>query len=87
MMLRYQPTVGHVVASISTAEGLARFPSLDVPSFCDVVEFRVDLYPEVVASIAETARANTLPSLITVRDAKEGGGQLTFEQRLALSMV
>ncbi len=44
-----------------------------VASACDVVEFRLDAFPSAVPEVREAVEKNPRPSLLTVRDPREGG--------------
>jgi 3-dehydroquinate dehydratase I len=61
------------VGSVSDGSFLARLPELDLPSFCDVVEFRIDTWPELAERGLEQARHCKVPVLATVRRPDEGG--------------
>jgi 3-dehydroquinate dehydratase-1 len=61
------------VGSVADEATLDRLPEMDVASLCDVVEFRVDTWPEAAERGLERARACPLPGLVTVRSPGEGG--------------
>lgn len=44
-----------------------------VAAACDVVEFRVDACPKEAAAVREAASACPVPTILTVRDPREGG--------------
>src|SRR5688500_2638783 len=54
-------------------ETLRRLPEMDLPALCDVVEFRVDTWPERAVEGLERARQAAVPVLVTVRRPEEGG--------------
>jgi 3-dehydroquinate dehydratase-1 len=57
---------------------------------CDIVEFRIDAYPQAVAAIRPAIAACPVPALVTVRDPREGGLNsmgLTPRHALLLSLV
>lgn len=71
-----------VVGSVALETSLAQLARLAVPTSADVVELRLDAYPECKP---ETLPALELPLLITVRCAAEGGRtELGPEQRSEL---
>ena len=74
-------TVGSVsdAATIGDPEALRSFEG------CDVVEYRVDCWPDAVERAAELMGAAAVPALLTVRAGAEGGRNgLTTARREAL---
>ena len=63
----------HAVGSVANGDTLDRLPDMDLPALCDMVEFRVDTWPERAASGLRQAQRCPLPALITVRRPDEGG--------------
>jgi 3-dehydroquinate dehydratase-1 len=61
------------VGSIADGAALDRLPAMAVASRCDVVEFRVDAWPERVETGVERARDCPVPVLVTARHPDEGG--------------
>lgn len=74
-------TVGSVSdgATFADPEGVRRFEG------CDVVEYRVDCWPDEVERAVEVMEAAAVPALVTVRVGAEGGRNgLTTARREAL---
>jgi 3-dehydroquinate dehydratase-1 len=46
---------------------------MDLPSLCDVVEYRVDTWPDRAPQAVTLAAASPVPVLVTVRHPDEGG--------------
>lgn len=65
--------VTHAVGSVADGDTLDRLPGMDLPALCDVVEYRVDTWPERAAQAASLARSSPVPVLVTVRRPEEGG--------------
>ncbi len=63
----------HAVGSVADGDTLDRLPGMDLPALCDVVEYRVDTWPDRAARGAELATASPVPVLVTVRRPEEGG--------------
>ena len=63
--------VTHAVGSVADGDTLDRLPHMDLPALCDVVEYRVDTWPERAAQAASLAPST--PVLVTVRCPEEGG--------------
>lgn len=61
------------VGSVADGATLDRLPEMDVASLCDVVEFRVDTWPEAAERGLERARTCPVPVLVTARSPGEGG--------------
>lgn len=83
------PATGNVVGSFASSA----FMETDweaLPAWCDAVEFRLDAFPSSVPELREALAKNPLPSLLTVRDPREGGlnnlGR-TPRQALMLNLV
>lgn len=78
------PAPGSVVGSVSQAG----FASLDweaAAQACDIVEFRLDAYPQSAADVRDAMAHNPRPSLLAARDPREGGlNALGLSPRLAL---
>lgn len=66
----------------------AGFASLDweaAARACDIVEFRLDAYPQSAAEVRDAMARNPRPSLLVARDPREGGlNALGLSPRLAL---
>jgi 3-dehydroquinate dehydratase-1 len=79
----------NVVGSLLTPDPAPLDPAVFNAS-CDVVEFRIDAYPQSVAAIRPVIAASPVPALVTVRDPREGGLNsmgLTPRHALLLSLV
>ena len=63
----------HAVGSVADGDTLDRLAAMDLPSLCDVVEYRVDTWPLRAASAVALAGASPVPVLVTVRRPDEGG--------------
>lgn len=61
------------VGSVSDGSTLDRLPQLDLPALCDVLELRVDTWPDSAAEAAHWAAQSPVPLLVTVRCPEEGG--------------
>lgn len=79
-MLNHRPTEKasflsaiHTVGSVADGGTLDRLPAMDLPSLCDVVEYRVDTWPDRTAQAAALAQTSPVPVLVTVRRPDEGG--------------
>ncbi len=66
-------SVTHAAGSVADGATLDRLSSMDVPSLCDIVEFRVDTWPDRAAAGLAQAEQCPVPALITVRRPDEGG--------------
>lgn len=74
-----------VVGSIVTPELLDAADTLALAESCDVVEFRLDAYPDATGRVREAIPRLAVPALITARDPLEGGQNgLGFSPRRAL---
>ena len=74
-----------VVGSISLLKSLNELRSFCESGGIDVVELRLDLYPDASGQLSETVGKLNLPVLATARCAAEGGGNaLDASQRAAL---
>jgi len=63
----------HAVGSVADGATLDRLPQMNLSALCDVVEFRVDTWPERVAQAAALIPSGAVPVLVTVRRPEEGG--------------
>jgi 3-dehydroquinate dehydratase-1 len=63
----------HAVGSVADGGTLDRLPDMDLPSLCDVVEYRVDTWPDRAPQAVTLAAASPVPVLVTVRHPDEGG--------------
>jgi 3-dehydroquinate dehydratase-1 len=61
------------VGSVADGASLDRLPGMALASICDVVEFRVDTWPDLAGQGLEQARNCPVPVLLTVRRPDEGG--------------
>jgi 3-dehydroquinate dehydratase-1 len=78
----------HAVGSVADGETLRRLAQMDLPSLCDVVEMRVDTWPERAAEGAAAAGRCTVPVLATVRRPDEGGqNELSAGERMRLGRL
>lgn len=78
------------VGSVADGATLSRLPGMDLPALCDVVEFRVDTWPELAAQGLILAQRCAVPVLIAVRRPEEGGCNnlsAAERQRLAESFL
>lgn len=66
-------SVTHAVGSVADGSTIDRLPGMDLPALCDVVEFRVDTWPERAAAGLAQAERCPVPALVTVRRPDEGG--------------
>jgi 3-dehydroquinate dehydratase-1 len=74
-----------VVGSISLPETLGRFSDIPIAAQCDIVEFRLDAYPDAIPPVLDAITHNPVKSLAAARDPKEGGvNALGFSPRRAL---
>jgi 3-dehydroquinate dehydratase-1 len=74
-----------VVASVSTPQTLQRLGEINLPTQCDVVEFRLDAYHQQHELALHRMKECPLPTLLTVRDPAEGAlNHLGLMPRLAL---
>jgi len=81
-------SVTHTAGSVADGATLDRLPSMDLPSLCDMVEFRVDTWPDLAAAGLAQAEHCPVPALITVRRADEGGqNNLGTAERLRLARM
>jgi 3-dehydroquinate dehydratase-1 len=62
-----------VVGSVSAAETLGRLDEMPVADLCEIVEFRLDAYPNAMAAVVDAINRNPVKSLAAARDPKEGG--------------
>ncbi len=73
------------VASIAGADGLDRLSALHVSAHCDILEIRVDGWPDRAAAAVPAIAACGVPVLLTVRSPAEGGmNSLTDQARRGL---
>jgi len=63
----------HAAGSVADGETLGRLPLLNLPALCDVLELRVDTWPDRVADGVAFAAVSPVPVLVTVRRPEEGG--------------
>lgn len=63
----------HAVGSVADGATLDLLPQMNLPALCDVVEYRVDTWPERAAQAAALAQSSPVPVLVTVRRPGEGG--------------
>lgn len=76
----------HAVGSVADGNTLDRLAEMDLPALCDVVEFRVDTWPDRAAAGFVQAQQCPIPALITVRRPEEGGqNALPGPERLRLA--
>ena len=61
------------VGSVADGGTLDRLAGMNLPALCDVVELRVDTWPDRAVEGAEFAKASPVPVLVTVRRPEEGG--------------
>ena len=81
-------SVIHAVGSVADGGTLDRLDGMDLPSLCDVVEYRVDTWPDLAAKGVELAKSSPVPVLVTVRSADEGGqNSLTATERERLARL
>jgi len=81
-------SVVKAAGSVADGETLRRLPEMDLPALCDVVEFRVDTWPERAEEGLEQARQAAVPVLVTVRRPEEGGqNDLSTADRLRLARM
>ncbi len=74
-----------VVGSIVTPELLEAVGTLPLAESCDLVEFRLDAYPDATGRVRDAIQRLSVPALITARDPLEGGQNgLGFSPRRAL---
>lgn len=73
------------VGSVADRDGLESLAGMNARDFCDVVEFRVDGFPDCPDQVAARMAGCGVPALLTVRDPGEGGmNALTAARRHAL---
>ena len=76
------------VGSVADGATLQRLTGMNLQSLCDVVEFRVDTWPDMAAEGLRQARACSVPVLVTVRSPDEGGqNNLSVAERLRLTRI
>lgn len=76
----------HAVGSVADGATLDRMGGMDLPALCDVVELRVDTWPERTGDGLARARESAVPVLVTVRRPDEGGANgLGTGERIALA--
>lgn len=81
-------SVVRAVGSVADGATLRRLPEMDLPALCDVVEYRVDTWPEHAAEALERAQQSAVPVLVTVRRPEEGGqNKLPVAERLRLARM
>lgn len=61
------------VGSVADRDSLDRLPVMNLPALCDVVELRVDTWPDRAGEAAAWAAQSPVPVLATVRCPEEGG--------------
>ena len=61
------------VGSVADGGTLDRLPGMDLPALCDVLELRVDTWPDRAAEGADFAKSCPVPVLVTARCPAEGG--------------
>lgn len=78
----------HAVASVADGATLDRLPQMSLPALCDVLELRVDTWPDQALRGAEIAANCDVPVLVTVRRPDEGGQHnLTTAERARLARL
>jgi 3-dehydroquinate dehydratase-1 len=78
----------HAVGSVADGETLDRLPQMDLPALCDVVEYRVDTWPERAEQAVTLAEQSPVPVLVTVRRPDEcGQNYLAAEERERLARL
>jgi 3-dehydroquinate dehydratase-1 len=78
----------HAVGSVADGETLDRLPQMDLPALCDVVEYRVDTWPERAEQAVTLAEQSPVPVLVTVRCPDEGGrNNLPADERERLARL
>lgn len=63
----------HAVGSVADGGTLDRLPEMHLPALCDVVEYRVDTWPDRAGQAVALAQSSAVPVLVTVRRPDEGG--------------
>ena len=79
-------SVIHTVGSVADGATLDRLHGMDLPSLCDIAEYRLDTWPDLAAQGVELAKSSPVPVLVTVRRPEEGGQNslsATERERLA----
>jgi 3-dehydroquinate dehydratase I len=78
-------SVIQAVGSVVDVATLRRLPDMHLPALCDIVEFRLDAWPEHAEEGLARARLADVPVLATVRRHDEGGQEeLPAVERLRL---
>src|SRR5688572_10678016 len=81
-------SVVRAVGSVADGATLRRLPEMGLPALCDVVEYRVDTWPEHTAEALEQAQQSAVPVHATVRRPEEGGqNALSVAERLRLARL
>ena len=66
-------SVIHSVGSVADGDTLARLPGMDLAALCDVIELRVDTWPDRAEAGAALVANSPVPVLVTVRRPDERG--------------
>lgn len=78
-------SVVKAVGSVADASTLRRLAEMDLAAQCDIVEFRVDAWPECAGEGVVIAEQLPVPVLVTVRRPDEGGqNNLSEGERMRL---
>jgi 3-dehydroquinate dehydratase-1 len=79
-------SVIRAVGTVADGATLHRLSDMNLPALCDVVEFRVDTWPELAEEGLQRAGECAVPVLVTVRRPDEGGqNSLSAAERLRLA--